>query len=476
MSRSVARGTMLGIAGQVWHLAAAFLLYAFLARRLGPAGFGDWKLALSVLNWFELFVNAGLVKVVTKAIAERPDDSPTIVRGAYLGQGVLALVLLAAALIAAGPIAAGLGDPDIAYLLRLSALDIPLYAAFMLAASILLGVQRFERHALAMTVYATAKFASIAALVWFGFSVPGALVGNAIASVVGFAVTFTPWPVRLGGRRMPSEETRAMAPLAVPFLTQNLVEGVAVSADLWFVKRLAASAATVGLYGSAATLAEVPLFLFVGLNRALFPSIARVQAEGDTVMVARFARQGVRLAIMVTVLGVAVIAATGRQALTFVYSEEYAGVFVPLAILMVAACGRTVWSTCTDVLMVRNRRRTALGILGAAVLAELPLLWVLTRGYGSVGAATAVAITSVLAAVASGVALRDLLGARLLSTLLRSVVAAAAVGVVLHFVAPPPAALVLAYPVAGLVYAAFLWLLGEVEHDDIESIRHAIGR
>jgi len=477
VSRSVARGTMLGIAGQVWHLAAAFLLYAFLARKLGPAKFGDWRLALSILNWFELFVNAGLVKVATKAIAERPEERPSTIRGAYLGQMVLAAVLFVGALVLAGPVAASLRDPDLAFLLRVSALDIPLYAAFMVAAAVLLGVQRFERHAFGMSVYATAKLLAVGGLVWFGFSVPGALLGNTIASIVGFAATFTPWPRKSEGAFADAvSQAKTMGPASVPFLTQNLLEGLAASMDLWFLKRLVGSSAVVGLYGGAATLAEVPVFLFIGLNRALFPSIARVHAEGDTYMAHRFTRQGVRLALLVTVLGVGVIAATGEQALTLVYSASFAAIAGPLAVLMAAACAKTVWSVCTEVLMAEDRRRTALGIIVGALVVQVALLAALTRLYGAMGAAVAVAIASAGAATVSLLMLRDAFGARMLLTGGRAVLAAGVVGGVLWWIDPQPIALLVLYPLAAVVYVGLLWMLGEVEADDVRSIRGAFGR
>ncbi|HEY3317551.1 MAG TPA: oligosaccharide flippase family protein [Coriobacteriia bacterium] len=475
MGKSVARGTILGITGQAWHLVTALVLYAFLARRLGPADFGRWKLTLSVLTWFELFVNSGLVKVAVKRIAESPEDRPTLTRGAYLGQSFLAAVLFAAALIGAGPIAATLGDPTLAFLLRVSALDIPLYAAFMVAASVLLGVRRFERQALGMAVYSAAKLASIGVLVYVGFSVPGALVGNALSSLVGFAVTFWSWKGEPVGWRATTDTAAEMGRAAGPFLAQNLVEGLGTGADLWFVQGVLRNAVSVGLYGSASALAEIPAFLFIGLNRALFPSVAAA-ARSDARLAARFAQQGVRLALLVAVLGAAAIAATAPQVLRLIYSAPYAGAAVPLSILMLAAAGRTTRSVCTEVLMATDRRRRALTILVAGVALELVLLAVLTHRFGTTGTAAAIAIAMGAAGSAAAISLRRALGLRVLLTLARSVLAAVAVGAVLFLLHLPPIGLVVAYPCAALAYVALLWLLREFDADDIASVRTAIGR
>jgi O-antigen/teichoic acid export membrane protein len=468
---NLARGTLLSIGGQAWQLVTAFLLYKFLAHELGVAGFGKWRLALSVLNYFELLVNSGLVKVVTKRIADTPDDSPRIERSAYLGQMVLAVVLFGIAMILAGPIAARLEDPQLAFLLRIAALDIPLVAAFTVATAVLLGVQRFERQAFGMTVYATAKFLAIGFLVWRGFSVPGALVGNALASVVGFAVTFEMWRSAKTTFRETAADARSLGRASIPFFAQSMIEGVSVYADLWFVGATLVSNVAVGLYGSAAALAEMQAFLFAGLHRALFPSIARVHAEKDEHLASRYTTQAIRLAMFVGLLGIAVIAATGRQALGFVYSSVFATAAVPFALLMVAAGGQNIRATISEVLMARDRRALTLTIMSASVVFEIALLAVLTSRFGLIGAAGSAAVTGVLAAGVSMWVVRDLVGWRVVLTFVRCSVAALIVAVLLMLANPSPMWLLVAYPVATVVYGGILIALGEIDKSDLGSIR-----
>jgi O-antigen/teichoic acid export membrane protein len=472
---NLARGTLLSIGGQAWQLVTAFLLYKYLSHEFGLAGFGRWRLALSVLNYFELLVNSGLVKVVTKRIADTPDDSPRLERAAYLAQMTLAGALFAAALVLAGPIAARLDDPSLAFLLRIAALDIPLVAAFMVATAVLLGVHRFERQALGMTIYATAKFLAIGFLVWRGFSLPGALIGNAISSVVGFAVTFELWR----SARVPLRETaataRSLGRASLPFFAQSMVEGVTTYADLWFVGAAILNRAAVGLYSSAAALAEMQGFLFAGLHRALFPSIARVHAEKDDKLAGHYTRQAIRLALFAGILGVAIIVATGSQALRFVYmftdESAYAAAAIPFALLMVAAGGQNVRATISEVLMARDRRALTLGLMSGSVVFEVILLALLTTRYGLAGAASAAAITGVVAAVASLWFVRDLVGWSLALTFVRCSVAAVIVGVVLALASPTPMWLLVAYPVATVAYVGILIALGEIGKSDFASIR-----
>jgi len=466
---SVARGAVFGIGAQFWQMATAFLLYHYLSKLLGPAGFGQWRVTLSVLNYFELVLYSGLVHVAAKRLAEDPADGPLIERASYFAQGIMGITLFAALQLGAGFIAAALHEPSLELYIRIAALDLPFVAAFVLASNLRLGRHHFTRQAVGMTVYSTAKFVAIGALVWGGFSVPGALVGNAISSIVGFAVMFTPWERVHVSLRRTVDEARTMGVAAVPFLTQSLISGVSTDADLWFVQALRGSAAA-GLYGAAAVIAEIPLFLFAGLSRVLFPSVARAGAEKDETMVARYAMQGVRLSLLVTVLGVAVVAATGREALAFIYTAAFAAAAPALTVLMIAAVGRNVVSTSMSVLMARGQRRTALTIIIASTVFEIALLLIVTPAFGPIGAAWAAAAAALAGGLATTWSLRGLLSARVAWTVVRAAVAASVVGVALAFSNPSGLWLLPAYLLAALAYAALLLLMREIDSDDLRSL------
>ncbi len=471
---SLARGTILGLVGQAWQLVTAFLLRRYLATVLGVGEVGQWLVTLSVLNYVEMFVTGGFAQIAAKRLAERPNEAPRIERGAYLGQmtfGVVLFVLLEAT---AGLIASAMNAPYLTPLIRIAALDVPLIAAFMVAAQLHLGKQHFTRQVVGMIAYATAKFLAIGALVYLGFSVPGALVGNALSSIVGFAFLVAPWQRWSGRVREVVDEARGMGIAAIPFLVLNLVAGISYDADLWFVEAIRGSVSA-GLYGAAAALTEIVTFLFAALSRTIFPSIARAGAEGDEALVARYARQGIRLALLVTMLGVAVIAATGREALTLVYYKAaYAAAAVPFTILMIASVGRNVRATSADIMLARGQRREALSIVFGLTIAEVVLLVVVTPAFGLVGAAVSAAVSALVAGAVACWRLRGLLGRRVVWTLGRSAAAAAVVGCGLALLHPDVVWLIPSYLAACAVYVGVLMLLREIDADDVASIRAAL--
>jgi O-antigen/teichoic acid export membrane protein len=476
VKNSVARGTLLGVAGQGWHLVTALALYAYLSRVFAPGLFGKWLVVLSVLGWFEIFITAGLVRVATKAISEAPDDEPQLARAVYLGQVIAGVSVFLIVQLIAGPVARLLSDASFAPLIRLAALDIPLYAAFMAASSVVLGARRFERQAVAWFIYATSKAVFIAGAVVFGFSITGALVGNAASSAVGLAVVYVASPARRTTFAEVGRVLRSMVRPSAPFLTFSLVEGIELSVSLWLVSAIVANSVLVALYASAAALAEIPVFLFLGLNRVIFPSVARARAAGDTRLASDYARQAVRLALIVTVMGIAIVSAMGRQILVLIYSSPYAGAFVPLVLLILAGAGRTVRAVCTEVLLAEDRRRRALSVLATTTALEIALVSVLAAKFGLVGAASGAAASAVAAAIWASVLIRDLIGWRPLATLARCAGAGVVVGLGLAALSPAPALVPVMLPITGILYGVILAVLGEFSPDDIASLRTVVWR
>jgi O-antigen/teichoic acid export membrane protein len=232
--------------------------------------------------------------------------------------------------------------------------------------------------------------------------------------------------------------------------------------------------AAAGFYGAAAALAEIPTFLFAALSRVLFPSVAKAGARNDEGLVARYASQGVRLALLVSVLGVAVIWATGGTALALVYKASAAVAAVPFAILMVASIGRTVRMTCTDVMMARGQRRLALAIVISMVLIEVLLLALVTPTFGLIGASASAAISALVAGTAACLVLRKLLGWRIVWTVVRSSIAAAIIGIGLWYAQPTRLWLIPAYLVGFLGYAVLLRVFREIDQDDLDSLQRVV--
>src|SRR5712671_4393153 len=74
----------------------AFAGTAYLARKLGPAGFGIIGFALALRSYFALMTTGGSNAVATREVARRPGDAPAIASSVTLVRLVLACLAVGA--------------------------------------------------------------------------------------------------------------------------------------------------------------------------------------------------------------------------------------------------------------------------------------------------------------------------------------------------------------------------------------------
>src|SRR5918999_5304120 len=118
------------------------LAAAYLARRLGPEGYGLFTVATAIVAWIEWSLTALFARAAVKLVADardwRPIGSTILSVHLFLSVGA-ALLLLAAA-----PAIAGLlGTPPLAAYLRIFAADIPLFCLAQAHRNILVGLGGF---------------------------------------------------------------------------------------------------------------------------------------------------------------------------------------------------------------------------------------------------------------------------------------------------------------------------------------------
>src|SRR5438067_6469760 len=84
-------GNVLSLSGgNVLSRLIAFAGTAYLARKLGPAGFGIIGFALALRSYFALSTTGGSNAVATREVARRPHDAAAIVASVILVRLVLA--------------------------------------------------------------------------------------------------------------------------------------------------------------------------------------------------------------------------------------------------------------------------------------------------------------------------------------------------------------------------------------------------
>jgi len=319
-SSRTSTGALSLIGAQAVFLVSSYALHMFLARLLGPAGYGVYGVVFNLLSLLYILVNAGVPQAVSRyvAAAGRPGS---IMRRALALQLASSLAIALAYAVAGVAIARVLGDTNLEPYFRLSALAIPTYALYSLLAGYLGGLRLFVVQAGSVALYGVAKMLAVCALAYVG-GIDGALIGLAIGPL-------GPLLLALGlGRRGATRgeagvSTRALVGFAGPFTIFAVSVEAMTMLDLFLAKALVGDAATVGYYTAASTIARVPYFLFVGLGTAVLPVAARAAASGEDARTDRLIRQALRLVILLAVPGVAFTAVMARPVVGLLYSVGY---------------------------------------------------------------------------------------------------------------------------------------------------------
>jgi stage V sporulation protein B len=396
-SETTARGTVVLVLSKALFLVGSVLIHVFLGRYLGPRGYGQYGLAMSIVLWFEVVVNSAIPWAVSKVISERKTLArPVFFQGIGL-QLAFSTVVLAVFLFLAPSLARVFGDDSIRILLWWVALDIPFFALLSVVLTYFNGLQRFGRQGLVSIGRILFKVLATVFLVLAGYDVVGALVANIIASLLALIAGL--FLLRLD---RPSSETvrlidRVLS-FGLPYTLFLLSAQLLLSIDLWSVKILIHDPAAAGFYTSAQTISRVPYFLFLGLTTALFPALSHSVSSGQEEASRAQVRQALRLQALVLLPVGAIVSASPEAVVKLFFGIDYQPAVAPLTLLFWGMILFTCFYNLAVILSVTGRPLTALGFSLACIGGDILLNWLLVPRMGMVGAALATALTSLAGA------------------------------------------------------------------------------
>ncbi len=481
--KQLSKGSLYVAMGQGIFLLTSFVLYAILGRLLEPEPYGLFRVAMTVLIWVEITVNNGVPAALQKFLPDASLSEPAVRRAtarvqAMVGGGVFLAFFLAAPLLAAL-----LRDPELTGYLRLASLDMAGMSAYAYYRGFLNGKRAFRQLATAIAAYGLTKLLVSSLLVYAGWGVNGALLGNVASSLGGLAIAYLwsrrwpkapmpvpPAPVPRGeaGRVVNEREILAFVLPAVGF---TLASNLLLQIDLLGVQRLVLDDAQVGYYSAAVVLADAPRLILLALSFTLLPSMSRAITAGDLSQTRDYLRQVIRLLALAIVPIVALVAPTAGSLAAFIFGAPYrpAGPF--LAVLIVSYGAYSIYITLVTVLLAENRPRRALAIPLALLPVAAVAIWLSVTWMGSIGAAWASLLCVGSAALIVVVyVLRRYRPAVDLGSLARIALASAIVGGLAWLWSPSGLWLVIGYLLLGGLYLALLLALRELRIEDLAQI------
>jgi len=372
------------------------LTAAYLARRLGPEGYGIFMVAAALVAWVEWSLTAVFSRASVKFVAEAADWRPM---GSTIVSAQLVLATAAAALLwaLAEPVASVLGTPALAGPLRLFALDIPPFCLAQAHRNILIGIGDFSERALAAAARWVSRLLLIVLLVEVGLSIEGAILGSIGASLIELAVCriFVRPAFSAGAALQVGRLWSYVAPLLLSALALRLYDRL----DLVVLTALGGTPDQAGHYGAAQNLSILPNLFALSFTPLLLATLTRAFHGDERPAARRIGRDAMRGALLLLPLaGLGAGAAPEIVRLVFGPAFAPAGALIPP--LLFAAVALVMVAVTTAILIAAGRP-------GLTVACTAPLPVVAAAGYlqfipryGPRGAALVTLAGAMLAALA----------------------------------------------------------------------------
>jgi O-antigen/teichoic acid export membrane protein len=263
-----------------------------------------------------------------------------------------------------------------------------------------------------------------------------------------------------------------MMAFALPTILFTLASNVLLGLDLMGVKALLTDAEQVGYYSAAVNLANAPRLVLLAFSFALLPSLSHAIAAHDLSRIRRYLHQVFRLLALALLPILALVTATARPLITFVFSAMYRQAAPILIVLIFTYAAYTVYITLVTTLLAENRPGRALIIPMALLPVAAGFIWLGVMWLGALGAAFASLLSVATAAtVVLGYVLRRFRPTVDGRSLGRILLASAAVWGLARLWAPTGSTLILSYGVLGGLYLALLLVLGEIKPQDVALVQ-----
>jgi len=482
----LAAGTVFVLAGQVAFVACGYVLHAYLGHVIDPTTYGMYGVIMAALTWTQNALNNGVPWAVRRFLPSDPDASHAILRTGLRCQVMIAIVLYAACMLLAPWFARAIRDPSLTFYLRIAVTDLLGMALYTFYRAALNGLRQFAAQGMTVAAYAVGKLVFSVLLVYQGYSLAGALIGNALASVVGWLVALAllrrktgPAFGRTARARAKSSrryDGRTILGFALPTVLFTLASTFLTTVGVIGVKALVSDGDQVGYYTAANLLATAPTMLLAAFSLTLFPHLAASMANEDWGLTRTYIRSAVRYLTLVVVPATFLVLGTSPQLISIVYPGHYTAAAPLLNLLFIGTGLYSLYMIFANVILAEGRVLLALSIPVALMPVSLAATWYLTDRLGPPGAACSTVLVMALGVIVVAAYVLRRFTVRLdWASLMRVGAASLAIYALTRLIVVQGAWLVPYCAGLGAAYLALLCLLGELDIRDLTKWRAMLG-
>ena len=303
-----------------------------IGRFLGPELYGQYTLALVVPQLLflltDLGINQGIIKFVASFRAERESDRATkIIQYGILFRVFLGTVIFAANYALADLFAAFINRPNIGPYVQIASVSIIFQVIFTTANSAFVGLDKTEYNALTTNIQATVKTVLSVALVLFGFSVTGAIIGHVggyvIASIVGAGILFLKLlkPSRDGGKDDFIQNLKTLTIYGMPLYISILLIGfLPLYQNL--ILAFFTTDINVGNFKAATNFIALISILSISITTALLPAFSKLNSS-TTEKIKAFFKLATKYTCLLIVPTTTLIMIFSEEIVQIIYGSTY---------------------------------------------------------------------------------------------------------------------------------------------------------
>jgi O-antigen/teichoic acid export membrane protein len=392
---------MVTLLGKAMGAVVKFGTHVSLARLLGAPAYGIYAQAFAVTQIAELLallgLNVGAVPVVAARLAARDERRLKGVLWQTISFPLVAGGIIGALLFAAsGPLAAYLGEPDLAPVLRLFAIAIPLSASLTATVFATTGFQVTTYFsAIWEFLLPLANLALVLVLCGAGLGLPGAVTAwigaVTVALTLAVGAAWRLFPPLFSRRVSAVYERAAVLRRSIPLGLGDLAWVMILWTDV-LVLGFFQPPGEVGAYRAASQLALLLVLFLASLNSISGPLVAAAYQRHDIPGMRDTLRTATRWSLTLTLPIFVVLCVAGADFLQ-VFGPDFTHAALPLAILagghLLNAAAAGIW----NVLAASGRGAAKLSVDVTCAVLTVLLNVLLVPIWGAVGAAVATALS-----------------------------------------------------------------------------------
>lgn len=383
-----AKTTLVVFASSQLSTVVGFVATFYIASYLGPEVLGTYSIVIALLFWLHLPANA-IDSALTKRISEGDE------RGEFLSAGLLINGAITTAVVIAIVFFSSYVNAYVGYPASdlLAVLVIGYFGANVIGAG-LRGQQKVARMSLAWTtgrVIRTVLQIGLTYIVALG--VAGLLWGHAISLIVAGVVAIQMYVIR------PARPSMDHVRRLFEYARYSWLGTLKSRAFTWMdtvVMAFFVSTTLIGIYEIAWTIASTLAIVSVAINETLFPKLSELDADKEHGEVRHLLNEGLVFAGMFVIPGLFGALTFGEQILE-IYDPAYGQGATVLVFLVLARLTNAYSGQFMNTINAIDRPDAAFRINAVFVAANLVLNLALIPVFGWIGAATATALSSVIA-------------------------------------------------------------------------------